>query len=170
MSLRTARRAAALTQAELGNQARVGREATGAVERGRGAITTLSALAAALDLEIGGRGLPVGEQLGERLQNLRRRRKLGRRALAALAGVSVPTIEGLERNSLGHLASLEAIGRAIGAGLCLVPRGSAPSFWEGAGNSSVHHGWETPGWLLVRLRDALGIFDLDPCSGSGLCG
>jgi hypothetical protein len=39
---------------------------------------------------------------------LRRRRKLGRRVAAALAGVSVPALKSLERRSLGPLASLGA--------------------------------------------------------------
>ncbi len=166
VALRAARKAARLTQAQLASKAHVGRDAAGTVEQGQGAVATLSALAAALDLEIGGRSLPPGNHLGERLQVLRKRRKLGRRTVAALAEVSVPAVEGFERSSAGHLVCLEAIGRVLGAGLCLVPRGASPGFWEGAGNSSVHHGWETPSWLLECLSQALGVIDLDPCASS----
>ena len=163
-ALRVAREALGLTQSSLSAKADLHRNAVVAVEAGRGHVATLLALAAKLDLELSGRGLAGSAPLGERLLNLRKKRRLSRRTVAAMAGVSVPAIEGMERTSSGHVATLEALGRAIGAGLCLVPAGVGIGFWEGPASSSASAEWYTPRWLLDRVTDAVGQFDLDPCS------
>jgi hypothetical protein len=64
------------------------------------------------------------------------------------------------------MAELESYGAAVGAGLYLAKVGETKSFFVNAGNSSVHHGWETPANLGASLSEAVGGFDLDPCAGS----
>jgi phage N-6-adenine-methyltransferase len=84
--------------------------------------------------------------------------------VADLAGISIPAIEGIERLGKGHVATLESLGRAINAGLCLVSKGASPDFWSAAGNSTGDTEWYTPAWLLERVVRAVGPIDTDPCS------
>lgn len=84
--LRETRRTAGRTQADLAQAAGVSLPTLRNAERGRGTLETLAALADRLEREIGGRGLPPGGSLGERLAALRHRRKIGQRGLAAMAG------------------------------------------------------------------------------------
>nr|WP_294529433.1 DNA N-6-adenine-methyltransferase [uncultured Rhodopila sp.] len=163
-SIRTARHAARLTQGQLGEKVCLHRNAVVAVEDGRGHLDTLTALADALGLEITGRTLPGNGALASRMLDLRKRRRLSRRTAAALAGTSVPAIESIERSGKVHVAGIEALGRAIGAGLCLIPKGTAVGFWTGPAASSVEQDWYTPGWLLERVVGVVGPFDTDPCS------
>ena len=95
---------------------------------------------------------------------LRKRRGIGQRALATMVGVTQPTIVRLERESNGRLDTLERILTVLGAGALLMRKGTSPAFYIGAGNSSLHQGWETPVWLLQILYGVFGAFDLDPCS------
>ena len=136
-----------------------------AAERGEGALKTFVALAATLDMGIGGRSLPPGATLGGRLAALRKRRKMGQRTVAQVAGISPTTLAALERSSGGHLATVIAVGEALGAQLRLVAVGSAVPFWTGAAASSVHQAWTTPLAVLERLYTVVGgAFGLDPCS------
>ena len=92
--LRAARKAAGRTQTDLAQAAGVSLPTIRNAEGGRGTLETLAELADRLDREIGGRGLPPGGSLGERLAALRHRREIGQRGLAAMAGIS-PTSVGV---------------------------------------------------------------------------
>lgn len=162
--IRKARREAGLNQTELAVLGGLHRNAVGAVESGRGSVETLSALAEALGLEISGRGLAGDGALGPRLLALRKRRRLSRRSVAAIAGNSIPAIEAVERLGTGHITSLELLGRAIGAGLCLIRKGTSVGFWASAASSSPDQEWYTPLWLMKRIVSAVGPIDTDPCS------
>jgi transcriptional regulator with XRE-family HTH domain len=164
--LAEARQRAGRTQAELAGTVGCSVPAVRRSERGGGSSANYLGMADALGLWLVGRSLPPGESLGERLQNLRKRRGLGRRALAEISRVSVPTIAGIEAGAPCHLAALERTAEALGAGLGLASRGVSPGFWAGAGTSSAHHGWVTPPDLLEALYGVVGRFDLDPCSPS----
>lgn len=94
-----------------------------AAERGQGLLATFVCLADALGVEIGGRSLPPGESLGERLAVLRKRRELGRRTVAEVAGISPTTLQALESESDGHLATVIRVEEALGAQLGLFPKG-----------------------------------------------
>ena len=143
----------------------VHRNAVAGLEAGRGSVETLLAAAAALGLRLDGRSLPPGDGLGERIRALRMRRGLSQSMVARLAGVSSPSVGALERGRSQHIAVLESVARVIGAALCLVPLDKPLNFWNSAGNSSVHHEWTTPGWVLDRLEAILGgPWDMDPCS------
>lgn len=162
-SLRTARRDAKLNQAELADRVGLHRNVVVAVEAGRGHLTSLISLANAFKLEISGRLLVGDAPLGDRLARLRKRRRLSRRTVASMADISIPAIEACERGEAGHIAVLEAYGRAIGAGLCLVPKGQT-GFWTSTATSSADMEWYTPAWLLERVMRVIGPFDTDPCS------
>ncbi len=163
-AIRQARRDAKQSQTELASEATLCRNAVVAVEGGRGHIATLLALADALNLEVAGRGLAGDGTLGQRMLKLRKRRRLSRRTAATMAGISIPAIEGFERTGNGHVAVLEALGRAVGAGLCLVPKGTSPDFWVAAANSTGETEWYTPAWLLDLVVAVIGPIDTDPCS------
>jgi len=163
-SIRKARREAGLNQSELALMGGLHRNAVGAIESGRGSVETLSALAEALGLEISGRGLAGDGGLGPRLFALRKRRRLSRRSVATIGGTSIPAIEAVERLGTGHIASLEGLGQAIGAGLCLIPKGTSVGFWASAASSSPDQEWYTPAWLMERIVAAVGPIDTDPCS------
>ncbi len=163
-AIRKARREAKLSQSELASASGLHRNAVVAVEAGRGYVSTVQVLADALGLEIAGKGMPSAGNLGVRLLALRKRRRLSRRTAAKMAGISIPAIESVERTGTGHIASLEALARAVGAGLCLVPRGTSPDFWVSAGNSTGDSEWYSPAWLLDLVESVIGPFDTDPCS------
>lgn len=136
-------------------------------ERGRGTLSGFVTLATALGLELDGRSLPPGKDLGARLATMRARRGWSRRDVSGMAGVSPTTLAALEHGGKGHLGTAVRIGEALGVRLCLRPVGTRPPFWEATGTSSAHHGWTTPADVLERLyRVVDGCFDLDPCSPS----
>ena len=65
-----------MSQEALASMAGVHRNAVVAIEAGRGHVGTLLALAAAMGLELAGRALAGQGSVGERLQALRKRRRL----------------------------------------------------------------------------------------------
>lgn len=165
ITLKAARKTNGISQAELSERLEIHRNTITNLELGRGSVDNLLAVVSALGLRLDGRSLPAGKNVGERLRQLRRRRKLSRASVCEVAGITAPTLIALESGQLGHLSALEKVGKALAAGLCLVPVDQPISFWSAAGNSTVHHGWETPEWLLGRLEAAIGgSWDLDPCS------
>ena len=56
------------------------------------------------------------------------------------------------------------LGRAIGAGLRLVPVATPKSFAVTTGASSASEEWYTPAWVLERVTKVLGSFYTDPAS------
>jgi phage N-6-adenine-methyltransferase len=163
--LRAARRQAGLTQAALASSADVGISAVLNLERGRGTLSSWRPVLDALGVELRGRSLAAGP-VGASLAALRCRRGLSRRELARSLGASRNTLARLEAGGPGRLETLEAYGEVIGAGLHLAPARSPLGFYAGPGNSSAHHGWETPLELVASLETALGRFDLDPCAAA----
>jgi len=167
-SFRAARRPR-WSQAALGTSAGIGVAAVRNLERGRGTLRTWTAALGVVGIEIRGRSLAAGP-VGAALAGLRQRRGLSRRALARMLGVSRATLAVLEAGGPGRLETLEAYGAAVGAGLYLAPIGAAAGFYASAGNSSAHHGWETPPELVAALEQVFGRFDLDPCAASADAG
>ena len=165
-SLRRLRRDAGLTQAAAAQRAGIGISALRLLEQGQGTLQSWRRALAALDLELRGRSLAAGAT-GVALAALRRRRRLSIRAVARTLGVNRATIAALERDGPGRLATLEAYGAAIGAGLYLARRDAPRAFFTHAGNSSAHHGFRTPAHVLRPLYEAIGgPFDLDPCAAT----
>ena len=154
-----------MTQLQLAEAAGIGVAAVRNLEQGRGTLASWSAALAALGYEMRGRSLVVGPP-GAALAALRKRRGVSRRALARMLGVSRTTLAALEADGPGRLETLETYGATVGASLYLAPVGAMPGFFTGAGNSSVHHGWETPPELVAALESVFGRFDLDPCAAS----
>lgn len=169
--LAAARADACLTQAELAVLASCSVRSVWQAERGQGRADLFIRLAAAVGKEIAGRSLPPGNDLGARLLALRRRSRTSRRQVCAVSSVSPTSVAELEAGRLGHLALLERVGEALGAGLAMVPRDGAAAFFAGAALSSAWDAWATPHDVLERLyRVVDGGFDLDPCSpGRGRC-
>lgn len=163
--LRDARRSTRTSQADLARRVGCSVPTLRQAELGQGGVAVFLSAADGLGLELAGRSLPPGENLGARLRALRQRQRLSQRDLAATAQCSPTTVAAVERNVLGHLAVLERVGEALGAGLTLVGQGRQPTFVGNAATSSAHHGWETPPDFLERLYPLVtGRFDLDPCS------
>lgn len=154
-----------MTQVQLAKAAGISRGAVRNLERGRGTLASWSAALAALGHELRGRSLVAGPT-GAALATLRQRRGLSRRALARMLDVSRTTLATLEAGGPGRLETLESYGATVGAGLYLAPVGATANFFTAAGNSSVHHGWETPRELVAALESVFGRFDLDPCAAS----
>jgi transcriptional regulator with XRE-family HTH domain len=153
-----------LTQNDLAQQAQVAIPTLRLLESGQGNLTTFWQVLEALNLEITGRNLPAGAMIGERIVTLRRRKGMSQRALASIIETTQPTLIILEKQSRGRLQTLDRVLVVLGAGAYLASPGSPPAFYVHAGNSSNHHGWETPQDLLERLYSVFGVFDLDPCS------
>ena len=95
-----------------------------------GSLATFQRLTAELGLAIGGRSLPPGSNLGASLLALRTRRGLGRRPVAALAGVSPTTLAALEAEGEGHLATTIRVAEALGVADIWMLRGRL-SFGDG---------------------------------------
>ena len=141
--LAEARADARLTQAELAALASCSVRTVWQAERGQGRADLFIRLAAVAGKELAGRSLPPGNHLGARLLALRHRTRTSRRQLSTGTGVSPTSIAELEAGRLGHLAVLERVGEALGAGLALVPRDGATAFFAGAALSSVWNAWAT---------------------------
>ncbi len=164
-SLKTARQNAGLTQAKLAGLVGCDVRTVYVAESGGGRADIYIRLAKSLDMEIAGRALPPGAGMGARLQTLRHRAKLSRRAVAGMGHASPTTIAELERGQLGHLAVLERVADALGAGLVLVGSGRNATFFSLAATSSAADTWATPKEVLERLYQVVGgPFCLDPCS------
>lgn len=119
-------------------------------EQGDGRLASYIALAAALNLDIAGCGLPPGPHIGARLAVLRQRQGLSVRALADIANVTAVTIAAAEGGAPGvRLAVIETMARAMGLELRLRPAGQPEDFWDGAGVSATHEGWPTSGSCAV---------------------
>ena len=152
--------AAGLTQAELASGAGIGLSAVRAVERGHGRVSSLTAILNTLGLELRGRQLSAGP-IGPAMVLARQRRKISRRKLSKALGVSRNTLVAVEAGS-GLVGTLEAYAGAVAAGLYLAKLGEARPFFVHSGNSSGHHGWETPADLGALLSEAVGGFSFGP--------
>ena len=153
-----------LTQSDLAQQAQVAIPTLRLLESGQGNLTTFWAVLHVLNLAVVGRNLPPGESIGERIVTLRKRKGMSQRALASIIETTQPTLIALERHATGRLPTLDRILTVLGAGAYLAPQGNVKAFYSHAGNSSNHHGWETPKDLLEQLYTVFGEFSLDPCS------
>jgi phage N-6-adenine-methyltransferase len=163
-ALRTIRKVRGMTQGEAAARAGVSVPTLRLLERGRGNVRSWNAVLKALGVELVGRNLPSGEGMGARVALLRKRRGLGQRGLAAMVGCTQAAIGALERQGGGRVRILDRVLLVLGGGAYLAPCGSSRAFYAHAGNSSAHHGWQTPRVLLARLYGVFGAFDLDPCS------
>jgi transcriptional regulator with XRE-family HTH domain len=162
--LREVRKSRRLTQHDVATIGGVSVPTVRLLERGRGNLRTWTAVLEALAIELVGRNLPAGEHVGRQITALRKRRGLGQRGLAALVGVSQPTVVTLEGEGRGRVQTLDRVLTVLGAGVYLAPRGRVRPFYTHAGNSSGPQTWRTPHILLSRLYAVFGRFDLDPCS------
>ncbi|MGX4802067.1 DNA N-6-adenine-methyltransferase [Bradyrhizobium guangdongense] len=134
------------------------------VERGKGRASSLHAILKALGLELRGRQLPAG-RVGVALLQVRKRRKLSRRKLAEVLGVSVDALVSTERGG-GLVSVLESYGDAVAARFYLAPPGEKRKFSVNQGNSTGNELWETPAELGKQLSAAVGGFDFDPCAAT----
>lgn len=162
--VRAARKSAGYTQARLAKKARIGLSALQGVERGKGRTSSLYGVLKALGLELRGRQLPAGP-IGAALLQIRERRKLSRRKLAEVLGVSVDALVSTERGG-GLVSVLESYGDAVAARFYLAPPGEKRKFSVNQGNSTGNELWETPAELAKQLSTAVGGFDLDPCAAT----
>ena len=162
--LKLARKAKPFTQATLAAKAGLSIPAIRLLERGRGNLGSWERVLATLGLVLVGRNLPAANGIGQRVALLRKRHGFGQRAFAEMIGITQPTLVRLERRGRGRIAVVERALTALGAGARLVSETDRTAFYNHAGNSSAHHGWETPDWLLKTLCGVFGVFDLDPCS------
>jgi phage N-6-adenine-methyltransferase len=158
------RQNAGLTQQQLAVKAALSIPTVRHLEKGGGTLESLRRALTALGSKISGRNLPPGASLGAQFAELRRRRGLSQRQLAALVTITQPTLVSFERRSQGRLEVLERISSTLGAGLLFLPEDASLPFYSGTANASVVHNWRTPQDLLERLYRVFGPFDLDPCS------
>ena len=162
--LRNIWKARGMTQQEAAARAGVSVPTLRLLERGRGNVRSWNVVLRAFEVELVGRNLPSGEDIGLRVALLRKWQGLGQRGLAAMVGCTQAAIVALERKSRGRVRMLDRVLLVLGGGAYLAPCGSSRAFYAHAGNSSAHHGWQTPRVLLARLYGVFGAFDLDPCS------
>lgn len=165
LSLRESRKALRVRQAEAAEKAQLPRQSVIRAEAGEGSWSSFAAIVVALGLTIDSKKLPEGEHLGERLQRLRRERRLTQGDVAALAGITRSTIAAIEANEFGHLSAVQRLSDALGTGLQVFQKKGGKTFWTTTAASSRDMTWTTPPSLLEALyRVNGGEFDLDPCS------
>lgn len=134
------------------------------LERGQGYLSSFQAVLDVLGIQVVGRNLPQGEAIGPQVATLRQRRDLNQRDFAAMLNITQPTLINLERHSKGKLVTLENALAVLGAGAYLAKATDTKAFYSHAGTSSGQNSWTTPAWVLDKLYDVFGTFDLDPCS------
>ncbi|MDY6936931.1 MAG: DNA N-6-adenine-methyltransferase [Cyanobacteriota bacterium] len=134
------------------------------LERSQGYLSSFQTVLDALALQIIGRNLPQGDTFGQQLALLRQRRSINQRDFALTLGITQPTLINVERYSKGKLVTLEQALILLGAGAYLARLSESKAFYSHAGNSSGQNSWTTPAWVLDKLYDVFGCFDLDPCS------
>lgn len=165
LSLREARKALKVRQAEAADKAQLPRQSVIRAEAGEGSWSSYEAIVSALDLTLDSKKLPEGEHLGQRFQGLRKDRRLTQAEVAAMAGITRSTIAAIEANTPGHLSAVQRLSDALGAGLQVCrPGGGGKTFWTTTAASSRDTTWTTPQSLLEALYRVNGEFDLDPCS------
>lgn len=163
--LRTWRRELKKTQVDVAVALSLSLPTVRQAETGQGYLSVFLVIIDFLELELAGISLPQGAHLGERLANLRKRKKLSLRSLAEVADISPTTIGSLERGANVQTAVALKVAETLGAGLFLWPRGEPMPFFSTTGNSSAYDGWTTPPWVLEKLYGVIGgLFDLDPCA------
>jgi transcriptional regulator with XRE-family HTH domain len=153
-ALRDARKRLGLTQVQLAGRSGLSRRAVLEVENGGGSLDSLFAMIAVLDFRFA--GLPKARTLGDQVRALRERRGWSQADLAVRAGVSKPTVIGIERNQ-GHVRSLSAILAALAPKAR--QRKSERAEWQGGDRDCRF----TPASFMQPLYDIVGGFDLDPC-------
>lgn len=153
-----------MTQLKLAEKTGLSAPTIRLLEHCRGTLDSWNKALSALGLVVRGRNLPAEKGLLRQIISARKRQGIGQRTLAKMTGVTQPTIVALERNGRGRLETLNRVLTVLGAGASLMPRNSKLTFFASTGNSSAHHGWETPAWLLEVLHGVFRGFDLDPCS------
>lgn len=165
LSLRAARKALKVRQAEVAERAGLPRQSVIRAEAGEGSWSSYEAIVSALDLTLDSKKLPEGEHLGQRFQGLRKDRRLTQAEVAAMAGITRSTIAAIEANAPGHLSAVQRLSDALGAGLQVFQKRGGKTFWTTTAASSRDQTWTTPQSLLQALYRVVGDeFDLDPCS------
>ena len=151
--VRAARKGCGLSQTELAELAGVSRSALVALERNRGAVSTLNRVRPHIGFRIV--GLAKGNEPAEQVHKVRQRLGLSVANVAAGAGLSSPTVRLLEKGG-GRIQSLSSLISF------LAPRARA-------------NGWYRPRWqvrkdvrftppeILSSIVDVFGPIDLDPC-------
>ena len=162
--LKTARKTQRLTQADVAAKTGLSVPTIHLLECGQGNLSSLHKAVEALGLVWEGGSLPAADRIGKRVATLRKRRNYGQREFAEMVSITQPTLVQLERHNRGRVSTLQRALVRLGAGAKLVTKNERAAFFAAAGNSSAHHGWTTPQWLMDRLCSVFGKFDLDPCS------
>jgi transcriptional regulator with XRE-family HTH domain len=155
--LREARRASGWSQRTLAERIGVAPQAIKRLEKGIGAVATLTAAMTALDFHL--TGLGPGRTLAEQLRGRRHKRGLSLDAVAAKAGLSRTTVASLEQGG-GSVASLVRLLTV------LAPRARRRtperSYW-GQGDKLDRDSRFTPPDFMADIYAAFGEIDLDPC-------
>ena len=103
-SLKRYRKELKLTQFDLSQKTELSIPTIKNLENGLGTIKPLKIVLEFLNLNIIGRTLTTGPNIGAQIAILRKRRNLSQRELAKLVSVSHPTIVALERHEKGRVA------------------------------------------------------------------
>jgi transcriptional regulator with XRE-family HTH domain len=106
IELRAARRQSGLSQEELAARAGVSRSAIVLLEGGKGSMRALAAVSPHLNFRPVGIG--DGQRMAAQVRSARAKRRLTQAEVAAKAGVSIPTVRGIERGT-GTVRSLQAV-------------------------------------------------------------
>jgi DNA-binding XRE family transcriptional regulator len=102
VEFRKLRKRSCLTQTSVATTASISLPAIRKLERGLGNLTTWTKALDALGWTLRGRNLPSGDSIGRQVAILRKRQKLSQRSLAAMAGITQPTVIALEVRNSGY--------------------------------------------------------------------
>jgi transcriptional regulator with XRE-family HTH domain len=154
--LREERRGKGLSQASVAGSAKISICTLYELEVGRGDLLRLDRVVESLDMQFV--GLPRAAGWGERCRTLRARKGWSLARVAEAAGITVPSIQRLERGENVHVRTLSAVLRM------LAPRARRRKPQTTAlGHKGSRDMRFTPEPLLANLHAIFGSFDLDPC-------
>ena len=163
-NLKSRRKEHQLTQKALAEKTALSLPTIGQLEKGKGTIKSLESVLFALNCEIFSNQLEHNGTIGERVQSLRKKKKISQQKAGEVIGVTQATISNIESHSTGRVSTLEALARVSGCQLQILPKDRKKSFYKEIALTSLNEVWTTPPHIIESLISVFGIFDLDPCS------
>ena len=163
-NLKNRRKEQQLTQKALAEKTALSLPTIGQLEKGKGTIKSLKKVLNTLECEFFSNQLEPNGAIGERIQTLRKKKKISQQVAGGIIRATQSTISNIENHSTGRISTLEALVRVSGCELQILRTNRKKSFYKETALTSLNEVWTTPPHIIESLIDVFGVFDLDPCS------
>lgn len=155
-AIRATRKSFGLTQQELADLAGISRQSIVSLEKGAGRMNAISKIAPHISFRI--TGLASGDCPSVQIRAARLRRKMSHAELAAKAGVSIPTVRSVEKNT-GSIRSLAALIAALAPNAAAAPH--VRVHWQVKNDIRL-----TPPEIIDQVVESFGPISIDPASAA----